>query len=120
MDILKKVCEMHDQFGISGQKFSDSEKRFRLSCLLEEVDEYRQATNKADELDAMVDLIIFALGTIDRQGMASKFYEAFDLVMEANCKKQVGGNRKRGDFQLDLFKPEGWAAPDLTTLVGDK
>lgn len=57
---------------------------FRYICMLEEVNEYRDATTKADELDAIVDLIIFALGTLERQGMIDVFDEAFKRVMDSN------------------------------------
>jgi len=37
--------------------------------------------------------------------------------MRANCNKEVGTNAKRGNFSIDLVKPEHWHAPDLTDLV---
>lgn len=86
-------------------------------CLREEIQEYEESNDPADELDALVDLMVFALGTVDRQGFSKVFQEAFNRVMEANCKKVVGPNKKRLDFQIDLVKPAGWAAPDLSDLV---
>lgn len=117
--LLKQVSEMHKKFGITPDKvtFYQAEKEFRIMCLREEIQEYEDANNPADELDALVDLMVFALGTVDRQGFAHVFEEAFRRVMEANCKKEVGPNKKRLGFQIDLVKPEGWTAPDLSDLV---
>lgn len=117
--MLKRVQAMHEQFGISPKDvaFYQTEKEFRIMCLREEIQEYEDANNPADELDALVDLMVFALGTVDRQGMAHVFEEAFNRVMDANCQKVVGPNKKRLGFQIDLVKPEGWKAPDLSDLV---
>ena len=52
--------------------------------------------------------------------MLEVFEEAFERVMIANCQKEIGQNQKRGSFQLDLVKPKGWTAPDLSDLVEDR
>lgn len=117
--IVGLVEKMHEKFGITSNQvaFSKEEKEFRIAAMREEIDEYIESETKEDELDAIVDLIVFALGTLERSGMISAFEEAFKRVMEANMKKELGANQKRGSFQLDLKKPEGWAAPDLSDLV---
>jgi hypothetical protein len=101
-------------------KFSDEEKKFRICAMQEELDKYKEATSKEDELDALVDLVVFALGTAERQGMLEVFTEAYQRVMVANCQKEIGQNQKRGSFQLDLVKPKGWTAPDLSDLVKEE
>jgi predicted HAD superfamily Cof-like phosphohydrolase len=100
-------------------KWSEEEKDFRITCLQEELDEYIDAETKEDELDALLDLVVFAIGTAERQGMLEVFEEGFERVMRANCTKEAGPNKKRGSFALDLRKPEGWHAPDLSDLVAD-
>ena len=125
-----RIQLMHEKFGMSSKDvpFSAEEKKFRVIAMREEIEEYENSNNYvdgeetrimglADELDAMVDLIVFAMGTVERQGMLPIFEEAFNLVMRANCQKEVGPNQKRGSFELDLVKPEGWVAPDLKPLV---
>ena len=116
MSITNLVKMMHNKFGITSEKvpFSEEEKKFRICAMQEELDEYKEAETKEDQLDALVDLVVFAMGTAERQGMLEVFDEAFKRVMIANCKKE-----KRGSFQLDLVKPEGWTAPDLSDLVFD-
>ena len=119
---LKLVQDMHQKFGISHDDlpdFTQGERLFRISAMLEELSEFTSAPNKAEELDALVDLIVFAYGTVDRMGYADAFDEAFSRVMKANIAKELGANSKRGGFQIDLVKPEGWTAPQLNDLVGE-
>lgn len=118
-ELINLVKQMHTKFGITSEQvpFSKTEKEFRICAMQEELDEYKEAETKEDQLDAIVDLVVFALGTLERQGMLEVFDEAFKRVMIANCKKEIGQNQKRGSFQLDLIKPEGWTAPDLSDLV---
>ncbi len=113
---MQHVRLMHDKFDINGA-FTDEEKQFRYSCMLEEVNEYREAKTREDELDALVDIAVFLFGTVDRMALTDVFYRAYVRVMKANLKKVVGPNTKRGGYQRDLRKPEGWVPPDLSDLV---
>lgn len=119
---LLQVQSMHLNFGISYSQlpiFTNEEREFRIKAMQEELNEYRDAKNNNESLDAIIDLIVFALGTIERQGWAPIFAEAFTNVMRANNNKTVGvsPNNKRNGFKLDLVKPEGWQAPDHTELL---
>lgn len=118
-NMLKLIGKMHSHFNISSEKvvFTEDEKSFRTCCMNEEVQEYKEATNKVEELDALVDIVVFALGTAERQGMLGVFEEAFERVMAANMAKQIGPLEKRENFSLNLLKPEGWTAPVLDDLV---
>ena len=120
-NMFKKITEMHDHFNITHNhiQFTQAEKDFRTLAMIEEVNEYMNAESKAEELDALVDVVIFALGTAERQGMLEVFKSAYLRVMDANCKKKVGGNLKRNNFQIDLVKPEGWEPAFLEDLVSD-
>lgn len=76
--------------------------------------------NLEDEMDALLDLIVFAAGTGERQGF--NMPKGFERVMEANISKELAiaaNNSKRG-FSRDLVKPEGWKAPDFSDLMGEK
>lgn len=71
-----------------------------------------------DQFDALIDLVIFALGTAERQGM-NNFKDGFARVMSANMQKELAGtssNSKRS-FARDLVKPPGWRAPYLCDLI---
>ncbi len=122
--LLMQVMAMHQQFGIDyngpPRHLSKGEKNFRIAALDEELDEYNVAETLEQELDALIDLVVFALGAVERHGFRA-FQEGFQRVMEANCKKQVGQNpekaKGRADWQFDLVKPEGWKPADLSDLV---
>lgn len=118
--MLAKIKGMHTKFGITTEEiptFSQEEKTFRIVAMLEEVEEYSCAETVDDELDALLDLIIFAIGTLERQGLLSIAEKAFNRIMVANCNKELGPNTKRGSFSLDLVKPERWTAPQFRDLL---
>ena len=118
--MINNVIKMYSKFNISNNKLDwlgEKEKKFRISAMAEELQEYADASNKHDELDALIDLIIFALGTIERQGMSDIFEEAFNRVIDANMAKKLGPNTKRGEFSIDLVKPEGWVPPCFKDLM---
>jgi predicted HAD superfamily Cof-like phosphohydrolase len=69
------------------------------------------------QFDAVIDLVVFAMGTAERQGF--EFDEGFKRVMDCNLQKELAKSSiksKRG-FSLDLIKPEGWKPPSLIDLV---
>lgn len=98
-------------------KVTYGEETFRYLAMREEIQEYLFAKTDNDRLDALVDIVVFALGTVERHGWSFVFKEAFDRVMDANMKKVPGPNAERGNFKLDLQKPKGWQKPDHTDLV---
>jgi predicted HAD superfamily Cof-like phosphohydrolase len=117
---FKLVQKMHKKFGLQSHEvqFSPDEMNFRITAMIEEINEYKDSLTHEDWLDALIDLEVFTLGTIDRMGYGPIYEEAFRRVMEANLKKQLGSNgEKRNNFQLDLIKPEGWKAPDHSDLI---
>ncbi len=115
--MITTVRAMHHKFNIVNLPFSKEEKQFRIAAMQEELNEYIEATEPADELDALVDLLVFTLGTVDRQGWSHVLDEAFRRVMHSNMTKEIGKNQKRGNFQLDLVKPEGFKPANLDDLV---
>ena len=113
--IMGLVKAMHAKFGLTNTgkpcHLEPHEKAFRVKALQEELDEYNQANTLVDEYDALLDLIVFAVGTLDRQGLP--LLEGFEKVMKANMAKEVGQNgEKRGGFKRDLVKPKGWVGPE--------
>ena len=121
-ELFGALVTMHHQFGIvsNGRPHSltAEEKRFRLVAMREELTEYEDAETLAGELDALVDAAVFLLGTAERHGFY-EFNRAFVRVMEANFKKERGADEKRGSFEIDLVKPDGWTPPNLRDLVGE-
>lgn len=94
---------------------------FRIGCLYEELEELEDAVDKKDAekcVDALIDLCVFAIGTLDVFRVNAQ--EAWDRVHRANMNKLHGVNPNRPNpFGLpDLFKPEGWVGPTHENNVG--
>jgi len=95
---------------------SNDEYEFRLIAFEEEINEYSDGhvtDNLEEQLDALVDLVVFAMGAAAIQGF--DFEAAFKRVMNANLDKRVGIT-KRGHAN-DLMKPAYWRAPYLGDLI---
>ena len=96
---------------------------FRLSCLEEEIQELREAIvscKEEDVIDAIIDLMVFAVGTLDLFAIDSG--TAWNEVHSANMKKKRGIKKGRPNpFGFpDLMKPEGWEAPNLENHVSTR
>lgn len=118
--MIELVKNMHRKFGISHEdlsSFTDQERRFRIGAMLEELSEFTTAKTKEDELDALVDLVVFAFGTAERMGFGDVFQDAYERVMRSNLTKELGANNKRGSFQIDLVKGTDFVRADISDLV---
>jgi predicted HAD superfamily Cof-like phosphohydrolase len=117
-DWVKDIHDMHAHYGMH-EKFADfdEEKKilflaFRANFLQEELDELKENINNPEEVvDALIDLCVVAIGTLDAFGVDS--HKAWDEVLRANMNKRVGVKPGRlNPLGLpDLMKPEGWTAP---------
>jgi len=94
---------------------SDERLDFAVKVLTEEIDEFIQAHGSKDQvaaIDAMIDLIYYALGRLYELGLsAENFAHVWTNVHEANMKKKKG-DKGRGTNQ-DAIKPEGWTEPKI-------
>ncbi len=116
------VKAMHEKFGIDykgkPRHLTLEEKAFRIVCLREEINEYEQAKTLEDELDALIDLNVFLLGTLERHGFPHR--RPFMEVMAANLKKKLAKAChivSKRSFDIDLVKPDGWEAPNMSKYV---
>lgn len=114
--LMVLIKTMHEKFGLDNDTgpmdLSEDEKEFRSMAMAEELNEYIHATTLVDQYDALLDLIVFAVGTLERHGFP--LLTGFEKVMEANMAKEIGQNgTKRGGFKRDLIKPVGWTAPEV-------
>lgn len=84
---------------------------YRVAWLREEVDELTEAQTIAEQADAVIDLIYFALGTLVEMGVRPQ--ELFEIVHTANMQKlwPDGKVRTRSD-DGKILKPPGWQAPE--------
>ena len=121
---------MHKKYGVHEaiEKLDKKELRaylsFRVRFLQEELDELKEATkpmvpiDAEETVDALIDLCVVAIGTLDAFGVNA--YEAWNQVLAANLNKEVGIKESRPNpFGLpDLVKPEGWTPPDHSGNYG--
>lgn len=124
MTQFNDVEAFHNKFGLSNEgrpiSLTTAERKFRVKCLYEELHEYEDALeegNLAEQFDALIDLVYFALGTAHRQGFP--FDHGFDLVHQANMSKEQNPDNQRRGYALEITKPEGWKPPDLQELLLD-
>jgi len=117
-DLLGDVIEFHNKMELSYDGPPRHPGPERLKYLLEEVEEMSSAYLAEDlheALDALIDLIYFALGTVDLMGLSPVFYEAWGRVHAANMMKKQCGDPKKG--KTGVVKPKGWEPPYLEDLV---
>jgi len=74
--------------------------------------------DKAEIVDALIDLCVVAIGTLDAFGVDA--HKAWDEVLQANLNKEPGVKESRPNpFGLpDLIKPEDWEAPNHIENTG--
>lgn len=112
---------MHTHYGIhEAVNKLDKEKlatflKFRFDFLKEELNEGYKAIeekNAEEIVDALIDLVVIAVGTCDLLGV--DFDKAWSEVLEANLNKEVGIKASRPNKLglPDLVKRDGWIPPD--------
>ena len=126
-DLISDIKQMHIHYKMN-EAFAnlDADKllpllKFRVAFLQEELDEMNLAIeerNADDVCDAVIDLVVVALGTLDAFGIDA--YKAWDRVLKANMSKTAGTNASRpNEFNLpDLCKPTSFVAPSHADNVG--
>lgn len=121
-ELAYQIKKFHVHFGIGyiGKprlELPTGIETFRCNLMEEELQEYKDAETIEDKYDALIDMLFVLLGTFDLHGLP--VMRGFNEVMRANLEKQVGVNTNR-DFtsiHVDLVKPEGWTAPNLTKVL---
>ena len=119
-DIAKDIFEMHRHFKVH-EIVESMDKgtllkflNFRMNMIQEEFNETDEAIMNSDPdeiVDGIIDLLVFALGTLDVFGV--DINKAWDEVYEKNMQKEPGVKPERANpFGFpDLIKPPGWEAP---------
>jgi len=119
---VEDIKKMHEHYDVKTKLATLSPEllreflKFRVSFLSEELSELQtaiatQPINAEETVDALIDLCVVAIGTLDLFDIDSHI--AWDEVLTANMNKQVGVKASRPNaFGLpDLIKPAGWKAP---------
>jgi predicted HAD superfamily Cof-like phosphohydrolase len=129
-DWVKDLNDMHAHYGFHGYmkemdpKLLKEYLKFRIDFLQEEINEMNAAYETDDDksaedvVDALIDLCVVAIGTLDLYGVDA--HKAWREVRKANMNKRVGIKESRPNpFGLpDLVKPEGWRGPKHGKNVG--
>lgn len=129
-DWVADIAAMHDKFGVNPViRGLDKEKlrtflKFRINFLREELIEMEDAFNNGgakaadDTVDALIDLCVVAIGTLNAFDVNA--YEAWARVDDKNMQKDPGVNPNRPNplGLPDLIKPAGWSAPTHADNVG--
>lgn len=130
-DWVKDINTMHRKYGVHKAIANmDNETlrkylTFRINFLQEELDELKINQDNPEEIvDALIDLCVVAIGTLDAFNIDS--HTAWKEVFRANMEKEVGVKESRPNplGLPDLIKPDGWQGPNhignygyLTNLV---
>lgn len=91
-----------------------NELQWLVGVLKEEADELQDSSTVVDQVDALVDCAIFALGGLYRLGLNNgQARDCFLAVMDANFDKKSGQKSSRVfEGVSDAVKPEGWVGPE--------
>lgn len=121
-DWANDIRMMHLKFGVHDwfEKNKDNKElmrkylMFRMLMIQEEFHETMKAYNAENPeeiVDGLIDLCVFAVGTLDVMGVDAN--KAWDAIYEANMAKKAGVKPGRPNpFGLpDLLKPPGWTPP---------
>ena len=119
-----KVKDFHKTFSLP---LSDSpcildSKRVasRYKWMLEELDEFKEATTLTEQADAMIDLIYYALGTMVEMGVEPN--EIFELVHEANMKKKWDDGLVYFNDDEKVIKSQNWISPnnEISKIINEQ
>jgi predicted HAD superfamily Cof-like phosphohydrolase len=123
-DWCQDIAEMHTKFGVNpAVRQMDADKlkaflEFRIRFLQEELDEMKNTHEMEDVTDALIDLCVVAIGTLNALDIDP--YLAWNRVHAANMAKEVGIKATRPNplGLPDLIKPAGWTAPSHKDNIG--
>lgn len=133
-DMAQDVVDFHVKYGINyggpPRRLPQQLHDFRVIRGLEEVYEYRDATDLEKELDAQIDEIYIALGTLHLHGFTPEMIaEAWRRVHAANMAKERSNPKNLGKYKTvedgeaggwaDIVKPKGWVGPNHSDLCGE-
>jgi hypothetical protein len=82
----------------------------RIKYMQEELNELRDAEDIVDQYDAVLDILVFAFGTLEQMGLP--FHDGYEIVMYCNVCKVAGTKPGREVHGKDLIKPPGWEGPE--------
>jgi len=128
MSNFEDIIQMRKHYGLETPSVSKQIENkdqdwfnFRKVLALEEHEEFVHSFKEGDiteVFDALLDTVVIAMGTA--AGLGLDWSKGWDEVMRSNMQKvrsEDPSKSKRKD-SLDLIKPKGWVAPNLSPLIG--
>lgn len=119
-NVFEDMAAFDRKYGFDKVEMTPQFLAFRLRFLVEELFEGISAlmeNRPGDFVDAMIDLIVVAAGTLSIGKVDPQ--KAWNEVRRANMSKVRQANpTRKGSGGADLIKPEGWQAPDHSDNVG--
>lgn len=84
--------------------------RIRAKWISEEIEEFRNAKNIREQLDALTDTLYYLLGCFAEIGVYPD--EPFCIIHKSNLKKVLMNAKIEKDSDTKVLKPSGWIHPD--------
>jgi predicted HAD superfamily Cof-like phosphohydrolase len=113
LSMLEMVRHFHAVAGVPVANVPSALSPARLSSrvewLREEVNELESASTLVDQVDAAIDVLYLALGTLVEMGV--ELEEPFKLVHESNLAKAWPDGCFRQTATGKIIKPDGWQSP---------
>ena len=119
MSIIKDIYEFNEKVRGAKQpsqptQLSPDDHISRAAFMGEEVLEFTEARTPEEELDALIDVIYFAVGGMYDLGLSvEQAHDAIRKVHAANMSKVSGKKKGRNVKTKDAAKPKEWVEPDL-------
>ena len=117
---IQDIATMMAHYGFKPEQLTKDRLEFRFSLLQEEIDELNQSRidkNAPEVVDALIDICVIALGTLQLCGCDVN--KAWTQVQQANMAKLKGTKPGRPSDGWDLYKPLNWSAPNHDENVGN-
>jgi len=98
------------------QQMTIQQHHARAVFMSEECLEFAEATTPEGELDALIDIVYFAMGGMFEMGLSEdQVNDAFEKVHKANMQKVAGAKLRAAGIEVtDASKPDSWVEPDLS------
>ena len=113
-NVFNKIRDFHIAFNhpapITVTQLDKDRKLARATWMREEIDEFLQSDTLHMDMDAMVDLLYFVVGTTVEMGIDPS--TIFDIVHNANMTKLFPDGKPHYNELNKVIKPEGWREPD--------
>jgi predicted HAD superfamily Cof-like phosphohydrolase len=119
-DFVDMVYDFNEQvIGIGDVELNPLDRstaEWTVKAYTEEIDEFKEGFDEQDivkMVDANLDLIYFALGTLKKLGLSrDQVRQCMASVHAANMTKVKAKLAKRGNHENDAAKPEGFVPPE--------